>query len=261
MSAVPGPYVFNIQRFSTHDGPGLRTTVFFKGCPLRCPWCHNPESVRFEPETMTSLDGRTELVGRFYPVEELVAEVAGDTLFFDHSGGGVTLSGGEVMVQDGAYVTELVTRLAARGISVGIDTSGLAATGRFRRLAPLVDFFLYDLKFIRDDDHTRWTGASNRLILKNLEVLAGLGATLYLRLILLEGLNTDEDIIEETMLWLKSHAVRLAEVNLLPYHRFGLDKQAKLGWTPQEFTPPADATLARVKAQVERYYDKVTVGG
>jgi pyruvate formate lyase activating enzyme len=256
-----GPYVFNIQRFSTHDGPGLRTTIFFKGCPLRCPWCHNPESVRFEPEVMTTLDGKEELVGRAYTVAELVEEAAGDTLFYDHSGGGVTLSGGEVMVQDPVYVFDLVTALKARGISVGVDTCGVAPTARFRRLAPLVDFFLYDLKFIRPDAHAEWTGQSNGLVLANLATLAELGATVYLRLILLEGLNTDDDVIEETMLWLKAHGVTPAEVNLLPYHRFGLDKQAKLGWTPREFTPPSEATLARVKAHVERYYDTVTIGG
>ncbi|MDR1512389.1 MAG: radical SAM protein, partial [Propionibacteriaceae bacterium] len=194
------PLVFNLQRFSTHDGPGLRTTVFFKGCPLRCPWCHNPEGISFAEETMTGLDGRAETVGRRWDVAELVAELARDEVFFDQSGGGVTLSGGEAMAQDPAYVGELVGRLKARGISVGVDTSGVAATERFRALAQGVDFFLYDLKFIRDGDHRRWTGAGNRLVLANLEALRDLGAVVDLRLILLDGLNTADDVIEETML-------------------------------------------------------------
>ncbi|MDR3070268.1 MAG: radical SAM protein, partial [Propionibacteriaceae bacterium] len=180
------PNVLNIQRFSVHDGPGIRTTVFFKGCPLRCPWCHNPESQQFEPETLISAQGVPELVGKRYSVDEIIAEVEKDLLFYDQSGGGVTLSGGEAMAQDQEFIVELVRKLKAKGFNIGIDTCGVAATESFVRIAKYVDFFLYDLKFINSKQHKEWTGAGNRLVLKNLEVLAGLKAAIYLRMILLE---------------------------------------------------------------------------
>jgi len=258
---VGAPNIFNIQRFSTHDGPGLRTAIFFKGCPLRCPWCHNPESLRFGVEPMAQLDGGVEFVGRPYRVAELVAQVEPDRLFYDMSGGGVTLTGGEVMAQDFGFVLDLVTTLKGHGFDVAIDTSGVAPGGRFERLGTLADRYLYDLKFIRDDDHRRWTGVGNALVLENLELLARLGAVLHLRLILLDGLNTAEETIDQAMLWLKSHEIRPVEVNLLPYHRFGLDKAARLGRTPQEFAPPDAATLARIVRQVQSYFEPVTVGG
>jgi pyruvate formate lyase activating enzyme len=255
------PYVFNIQRFSMHDGPGLRTAVFFKGCPLRCPWCHNPESQLFEPEMMISPDGGEQLVGKRYSVAELVDEVARDIVFYDQSGGGATLTGGEAMAQDTGYLVELASALRAKGISVGVDTCGVAATEAFERLAEHTDFFLYDLKFIDERKHRQFTGASNALVLRNLERLAALGASIYLRMILIDGLNADPDTIEETMLWLKTHGIPLVEVDLLPYHRFGMDKFAKLGRTATEFAAPSDETIAQVRRQVQRYYAEVSVGG
>ena len=256
------PYVFNIQRFCVNDGPGLRTTVFFKGCPMSCPWCHNPESRSFEPEPMTDAEGRVQLIGRRYPVDDLVDEVVRDTMFYDQSGGGVTLSGGEVMAMpDFDYVLELARRLTGRGISLGIDTCGVAATERYEQMAEFADFFLYDLKFIDDALHRRWTGVSNRLVLKNLEMLAGLGATIDLRMILLDGLNTDDEAIEETMRWLVAHNVRPRQLHLLPYHRFGLDKHRRLGRPTQTFTPPDDARLNEIRHRVERYVARVEIGG
>jgi pyruvate formate lyase activating enzyme len=253
--------VFNIQRFSVHDGPGLRTAIFFKGCPLRCPWCHNPESQAFEPEVMTQADGARELVGKQYSIDQLVAEAERDIMFYDQSGGGVTFTGGEAMSQDTGYLLELARRLRQRGIGVGVDTCGVAASQAFRRMAEQADFFLYDLKFIDPAKHRELTGASNTLVLKNLSLLAGLGARVYLRMILLDGLNTDWDTIEDTMLWLKTHGIELAGVNLLPYHRFGIDKFAKLGRQPQEFASPSPLTVRRIQQQVARFYADVTIGG
>jgi pyruvate formate lyase activating enzyme len=255
------PYVFNLQRFCVNDGPGLRTTVFFKGCPLRCPWCHNPESQRFEPETMTTAAGVDEVVGRQYTVAELVAECAKDRVFYDQSGGGVTLSGGEVMAMDIDYVVELCRGLQAQGISVGIDTCGVAAREHMRQVADVADFFLYDLKFLDDAQHREWTGASNKLVLANLEALAPLGVDLYLRLLLIEGLNADPDQMASMMVWLQDHRIPIKQVNLLPYHRFGRDKYARLGRDAVEFSAPDDARLAELRRQVERFYPDVTIGG
>jgi pyruvate formate lyase activating enzyme len=256
-----GPYVFNIQRFSVNDGPGMRTTIFFKGCPLRCAWCHNPESQRFEPEIMTTAAGVDEVVGQAYTVAELVEECAKDILFYDQSGGGVTLSGGEVLAQDIDYVVGLCRGLQARGISVGIDTCGVAARDYVARVAEVADFFLYDLKFLDEAQHREWTGASNKLVLANLEALAGLDVDIYLRLLLIEGLNTDHDTMESLMLWLKVHRIPVKQVNLLPYHRFGIDKYARLGRPATEFAAPDDATVADLRRQITRFYTDVTIGG
>lgn len=256
------PYVFNIQRFCVHDGPGLRTTIFFKGCPLRCPWCHNPESQAFEPETMPGAEGGVEVVGRHYSVDELVDEATRDVMFYDQSGGGVTLSGGEVMAMpDFDFVLDLAGRLNSRGISLGIDTCGVAATERFCRIAPLADFFLYDLKFLDPSAHRHWTGASNRLVLKNLQVLADLGATIDLRLILLDGLNADVATIDATMGWLASHRISPRRVHLLPYHRLGSDKRARLGRPSTQFVSPSDDTMSELKSRVERHVAEVVLGG
>ncbi|MDR1237720.1 MAG: radical SAM protein [Propionibacteriaceae bacterium] len=240
----------------------MRTAIFFKGCPLRCAWCHNPESQAFDPEVMVSLEGSEEVIGRRYSVTELVEEATAEVLYYDQSGGGVTLTGGEPTCQDADYLEQLAVALQMRGISVGIDTSGVGPADTFSRLAPHVDFFLYDLKFIDDPAHRFWTGASNALPLRNLELLASLESSIYLRLILLEGLNTDRDAIEATMTWLTERGIGVAGVNLLPYHRFGMDKYARLGRpAPAEFTTPTPETLTRIRRQVESRYPRVTIGG
>ena len=255
------PNIFNIQHFSTHDGPGIRTTIFFKGCPLRCEWCHNPESQLFTPEVMVDENGVQELVGRHYTVQELVDDVAKDELIYDQSGGGVTLSGGEVLSQNRDYLLDLTSRLADREISIGIDTCGVAPTRIFEDISEYADFFLYDLKFINNALHKQYTKGSNRLVLKNLEVLARRHARIFLRMIMIPGLNMDHDTIENTMLWLKTHDIPVEQVDLLPYHTYGMNKYVKLGRTPVYFTVPDQTMLDEVQAQIEQYYDNVTIGG
>lgn len=255
------PNIFNIQHFSTHDGPGIRTTIFFKGCPLRCEWCHNPESQLFKPEVMTDKNGLKQTVGRPYTVDELVADVEKDQLIYDQSGGGVTLSGGEVLVQDHHFLLDLVSRLADMEISVGIDTCGVAPTRTVEEVCDYSDFFLYDLKFVNNIQHKRYTKGSNHLVLKNLEVLAKRHARIFLRMILLPGLNTDRDTIENTMLWLKTHNIPVEQVDLLPYHTYGMNKYAELGREAVYFEVPKQDLLDRVQSQVRQYYDKVTIGG
>ncbi|MDR1427528.1 MAG: radical SAM protein [Bifidobacteriaceae bacterium] len=239
----------------------MRTAVFFKGCPLRCPWCHNPESQAFKPEPMADGDGRVETIGRRYSVDELMEEASRDIIFYDQSGGGVTLTGGEPMAQDIDFMFELATGLVRRGIAVGVDTCGVAPTSAFERMADVAAFFLYDLKFIDSRLHRKWTGASNSLVLRNLQRLAQLHATIYLRLILLDGINADSATIRQTMEWLRENNIDAVQVNVLPYHRFGMDKFARLGRKATEFRAPSDETLERIRHDIEEFYPHVTVGG
>ena len=265
------PYIFNIQKFSLHDGPGIRTTVFFKGCPLRCHWCHNPESQAFEPEGMiqgsensedmaqnkahkepegASLEAGTGIsqVGELYSVRELVKLLKKDQIFYDQSGGGVTLSGGEVMAQDMEYVLELVRALDREGISVVIDTSGYAKRENFEQVLPFTELFLYDLKAIGDEIHREYTGVSNERILENLKYLSDQGAKIELRMIMVKGINMDDVQIEETADWLLCEQIKVTGITLLPYHDFGRDKYRRLGRKcTQKFEKPLEEDLNKVK--------------
>ena len=236
--------IFNIQKFSLHDGPGIRTTVFFKGCPLKCRWCHNPESQCFEPEAMFE--------GMQYSVRELVKILKKDQIFYDQSGGGVTLSGGEVMAQDMNYIVELMKALGREGISIVIDTSGYAKTENFEKVMAYTDLFLYDLKMIEEELHDEYTGVSNKRILENLKYLSDHGAKIELRMIMVKGVNMDEGQIEAAADWLIKEQIKLIGITLLPYHDFGRDKYGKLGREcTQNFEKPSGEELDRVKEILE----------
>lgn len=255
------PVIFNSQKFSVHDGPGIRTTVFFKGCPIRCAWCHNPESQLYQVENMPKKNGKEELVGKEYSLQALIKEIEKDQLFYDQSGGGVTLSGGEVMTQDMTYIESLVKSLKRKGISVAIDTCGVAPFENYQRLLPYVDLFLYDLKFIDGALHKTYTGTSNELVLDNLKKLSEAQAKIDLRLILLEGINADNQTMADTISWLKEEKINLTAVHLLPYHEFGKDKYQRLGRQWQSFQAPSEERLADIKALWEQHYQPIKIGG
>ena len=256
------PLIFNIQKFSTHDGPGVRTTIFFKGCPIKCQWCHNPESQSFKPEKMLNKEGKPELLGRTYELDELVDIVTQDEMFYDQSGGGVTLSGGEVMAQPIDYIEELTRRLAQRGISVAIDTCGVVSQKNLSRVLPYADLFLYDLKFIDSQLHQQYTGASNIKVLNNLKFLSDHHARIILRLILLRDLNDTDEILQRTLAWIDENQIRVEEVSLLPYHDFGRDKYRKLNREcTQNFEVPEEERLNRIKQAWEQRGVLVKIGG
>lgn len=256
------PYIIQIQKFSVHDGPGIRSTVFFKGCPMRCLWCHNPESQNPEPEYMTEPDGRREQVGRAYSVPELVRLLARDQIFYEQSGGGVTLSGGEVMIQDPDYLAALLDALQRQGISVAIDTCGHAPRSHFERVLPFTDLFLYDLKMMDSDMHRKYTGISNDLILDNLKYLNENGAVIDLRLIMVGDLNMDPASLEQIAGWLQTERIRPQKLSLLPYHDFGRDKYMKLGRAcTQNFRKPTEEDMRAVKDFFIRNGYTVSVGG
>ncbi|WP_314060803.1 glycyl-radical enzyme activating protein [uncultured Vagococcus sp.] len=255
------PLIFNIQKFSLHDGPGIRTTIFFKGCPIRCAWCHNPESHLYQCENMPKKNGKSELVGKGYTLSELMKEIEKDQLFYEQSGGGVTLSGGEVMTQNMAFVEPLVKQLKGRGISVAIDTCGVAPFANYQRLLPYVDLFLYDLKFVDTNLHKAYTGVTNELVLANLKQLSDHQATIDLRLILLEGINADNQQMTETMAWLKTEKISVTSVHLLPYHQFGKEKYERLNRPWESFQAPSEERLAEIKKRWEEEYPSVKIGG
>jgi pyruvate formate lyase activating enzyme len=269
--------VFNIQRFSIHDGPGIRTAVFLKGCPLHCLWCHNPEGISFEPSVSfmpdkclacgecvriceheahelrpsgdepgaaTHLYNREvcakcgectdhcdaqalEFVGRSTTVDAVMREVLEDVRFYQSSGGGMTLTGGEPLARF-EFTMELLKAARAAGIHCCVETSGFASWKRFETLAPLVDLFLFDFKETDPARHREFTGQSNVLILENLLALHATGARIQLQCPIIPGCNDREDHFAGIAA-LANSLPHLEGVRLLPYHPLGKSKLARFG--------------------------------
>lgn len=301
------PLIINIQKCSIHDGPGIRTTVFFKGCPLSCLWCHNPESQNFkidfmyDPEKCTHcftcmekcghnaicteneklirledkcelcgtcidwcLSGSRELVGTEYELSELVRELEKDYMFYEESGGGVTLSGGEVMCQDIEYLEKLVNRLHDKDIDIAIDTCGYAPQDNFKRIYSKVDRFLYDIKLADDELHKKFTGKSNKTIIENLKYLNSVGANINIRIPLIEGVNVDKnnEEIEKIIEILKP--LKISAVSLLPYHNIMEHKYCKLDKKYQcsDFKKPDNEKLEEIKNLfLINNFNNVKIGG
>lgn len=227
MDALTG-IVFDLQRASLHDGPGLRTTVFLKGCPLRCAWCHNPESQGLAPEA--GLSGK--VYGRPMTVEEVMAVVRADRAFYETSNGGMTLSGGEPTVQFN-FCRALLAAARDEGIHTCLDTCGYVSRNRLLELVPLVDLFHYDYKLEDRHAHERWTGVDNRLIKRNLHALIDRGARIILRCPIIPGVNDTPEHEEALAAWEAHEGIE--SVERLPYHATGNAKYADLGRTEPRF--------------------------
>lgn len=216
--------VFNIQRYSLHDGPGIRTTAFLKGCPLRCRWCHNPESIHPEPELMRKGDG-TEIVGRVMTAEAVAAELARDRVFYEESGGGITLSGGEPLYQP-EFALDILSRCKAEHLHTTVDTCGYVDSNVLLAAAECTDLFLYDLKHPDSIKHEEYTDVPNELIIENLRMLCAAGHHVLVRQPIIPGFNDDPGTVEATGRLLESCGVQRLE--LLEYHRLGASKRDKL---------------------------------
>ncbi len=296
--------VFDIRRFSIHDGPGIRTTVFLKGCPLRCPWCHNPEGIDPAPVLVyranrclhcghcrplcpqgaigwdgqsPTLDrsrctacgtcveacyaGARELAGREMTVDQVLAELERDRVFYDQSGGGVTFSGGEPLLQAG-FLQALLEECRARGLHSALDTCGLAPWEVLESLGGSVDLFLYDVKLVDEARHLRITGVSNAPILENLRALARGGHRIVLRVPLIPGINDDKENIHQIGA-LAASLPLLPRVDLLPYHRAGVDKYARLDqpYALPDIAPPGDEQVAAAASVLADYGLEVRIGG
>ena len=239
--------ISGIKRMEIHDGDGLRTTVFFKGCPLRCIWCHNPESLSFEKQVAffknkcvscgicknernektaeTCPVNAIEVYGREYELEELVEILLQDELFFKNSGGGVTLSGGECLAQPD-FCIALAKLLHERDISVYVDTCGYVKREIFEKMIPYTDKFLYDIKAIDAGRHKMLTGKENRLILDNLKFLCDEGCKIEIRYPLVMGYNDCEG---ENIAKFLSGLQGITKVKVLQYHSFSASRYEALG--------------------------------
>lgn len=262
--------VFNLQKYSVHDGPGIRTTVFLKGCPLCCAWCHNPESLsprreiivvsqrctacgecraacpfggtiaggnalpaRNDPCTRCAAcveacpTGARQMIGREMTVAEVLAEAGNDRIFYEDSGGGVTISGGEPLAQP-RFVIALAQAFRAAHLHVALDTTGFGCTEHLLAAAACSDLVLYDLKAFDETRHRRLTGVSNRGILENLKILNEVHRQLWIRIPVVPGFNDDLEELDNLAAFVASLR-SVALVNLLPFHRSGLHKYERLG--------------------------------
>lgn len=296
--------VSNIQRYSVSDGPGIRTTVFLKGCPLRCKWCHNPESVSPEKQLILREDrcigcgeclrvceqhairregtrlvtDRAEctrcgrcvavcyadargLVGTEMSADEVMLEVSKDTVFYAESGGGVTFSGGEPFDQP-EFVLSLLRASKARAIHTAVDTSGHFPPELPGRAAGLVDLYLFDLKTLDEARHRDFTGASNTLILKNLQMLVEHRNKVVVRVPIVPTFNDDLAEIRRLGRFIAG-LPGVDEIHVLPYHKSGVAKYRRLGqeYKMEQAAEPAPERLEHLAAELGKHVARVVIGG
>ena len=217
--------ILNIQKFSINDGPGIRTTVFFKGCPLQCKWCSNPESQnRFSGITRKMADAA--YCGRMYTTEEVMQIVRQDKVFYERSGGGVTFSGGDVL-QQAEFASALADAVHSEGIHVAAETEGYTSPERFRAFLEHIDLLLYDFKHADRDAHFAGTGVNNDVILENLQYAVSAGKNVVARIPVIPRFNASLPAAELMAGILAENGIR--EVHLLPFHQLGESKYEKLG--------------------------------
>jgi pyruvate formate lyase activating enzyme len=216
--------VFNIQRFSVNDGPGIRTTVFLQGCPLSCWWCHNPEGMSFGPVVSNGKE-----IGKEWTVEALYEEINKDRIFYDESGGGVTFSGGEPLAQP-EFLDAALRQCFQEGIHTTVDTSGYAEKDVFKKIMPFTRLFLYDLKLFDPTEHIKYTGVTNELIRYNLNFLIENKAKVVVRIPLIPGITATIQNLSGIIDHLNNMDTK-PPVHLLNYHRIADGKYEKFGIT------------------------------
>ncbi len=223
--------IFSIKRYAIHDGPGIRVTFFMKGCSLDCWWCHNPEGKSAMQRSVERIDRvgekefrSVELVGKEYTPEDLVKEAVKDRVFMEQSGGGVTFSGGEPLLQFD-FLLQALQAMKKAGFHTAVDTSGHTSPERLRAILPYTDLFLFDIKHLDRDTHIRYTGVSNELILSNFDMLLNEGAEVMIRIPVIPGVTADKGYMEELKKFIENRKTKkIREINLLSYHKTGSSK-------------------------------------
>lgn len=252
--------IFDIQKYSIHDGPGIRTIVFLKGCALRCRWCCNPESQEFEIQKMY-FGGKDKVVGRDVSVGEVMTEVLKDMPYYRRSGGGVTLSGGESLLQP-EFAVALLKSCHMHGINTAIETTGFAKFEVIERYLPHLDYILMDIKHINSAKHKAFTGQPNELILENAKKIADSGANLTVRVPVIPGFNNTKEEIGAIASYAKSlNGVR--NLHLLPYHRLGEDKYKGLGreYSLEGIAPNSDELMEELLKTAKQSGLNCQIGG
>lgn len=267
--------IFDIQRSSFVDGPGLRTTVFFKGCNMKCKWCHNPESQSLKPQIMFYKDKCTgcgrcknittdnsdficyndakKICGREYDINEVFGEIIKDKPFYDNSGGGVTFSGGECMLQID-FLAEILKKCKENGINTAVDTAGNVAWDYFEKILPYTDLFLYDIKAVDSEIHKSFTGVSNNLILNNLTGLFARTANIRIRIPIIPGVNDTTAETRNIKKFLSEY--KPLEIELLPYHSMGEHKYDALNMKMTNFKTPPQSAIDKLKLSYEEITKK-----
>jgi pyruvate formate lyase activating enzyme len=309
--------IYDIQRFSVHDGPGIRTDVFLSGCPLHCLWCHNPEAIptKYElsfikakcvgiercglcisackqvaihrGETVFSYIFKSDISviaidrdkchlcgncseackakslimsGRDMTLGNVINIVNKDKAYYDNSGGGLTISGGEALLQI-EFTLELLKAVKEQGINTCLDTSGFAAWKTLKRTLSYVDLYLYDIKHMDNEKHKKYTGVPNDVILQNAKNLAGAGGRLQVRFPIIPGYTEDEINLRATGEFVRALGNTVETLQILPYHRLGLTKYERLGQrnTLEDVLPPSPERMEEIKTILEEYFEPVTI--
>ncbi len=252
--------IFDIQRYSIHDGGGIRTIVFLKGCPLRCKWCCNPEGQHYEIERMT-LGGKEKIVGQDVTVGEIIDIIERDRIYYRRSGGGLTLSGGESLTQPD-FAVALLKAAKERGINTAMESTGFADFSVISRYLPYLDLYLMDIKHINSAKHKEFTSQPNERILENAVKITNAGTRLIVRTPVIPTFNATKEEIGEIAKFASS-LKGVTEMHILPYHRIGTDKYKGLGrdYSLTGIEPPSKELMNELLAVVESYGLKGQIGG
>ena len=260
--------IFDIKHFAVHDGPGIRQTIFFKGCPLSCWWCHNPESQNKNIETyirVNKLDGKEfkkeVSVGYKITTDELFETIIGDKIFFEESGGGVTFSGGEPLMQTD-FLYKITKLCNENGIHTCIDTTGFASEKSIQKIAEIADCFLYDIKLIDNKLHQKYTGVPVDGILQNLKWLDENNKDVILRFPVIPGITDTLKNISEIKSFIKS-LKNIKQIDLLPYHDISDGKYVRFKKENKmkNTKPLSDEDMLHLKSEFESLGFKVGIGG